>query len=73
MEVNDENGTNLSRNNLTNEGSGTFIKEVKKTEIAASLQQFAEKTARFCDNVPGHFNFFHSFWQIPTLKFPFCR
>ena len=54
MEVNDENGTNLSRNNLTNEGSGTFIKEVKKTEIAASLQQFAEKTARFCDNVPGH-------------------
>ena len=24
MEVNDENGTNLSRNNLTNEGSGTF-------------------------------------------------
>ena len=55
MEVNDENGTNLSRNNLTNEGSGTFIKEVKKTEIAASLYQFAGKTARFCVNGPGPF------------------
>ena len=25
-----------------------------KTETAASLKQFAEKTARFCDNVRGH-------------------
>ena len=31
------------------------IQIYQRIKTAASLQQFAEKTARFCDNVPGHF------------------
>ena len=36
MEVNDENGTNLSRNNLTNEGSGTFTFQLFSLLLANS-------------------------------------
>ena len=36
----------------------------KKTETAASLQQFAGKTARFCGNVPGPFKHFASLFQL---------
>ena len=33
------------------------IQIYQRIKTAASLQQFAEKTARFCDNVPGHLTY----------------
>ena len=36
-------------------------------------QIFQEIISQMKEAVLLHFNFFQSFWQIPTLKFPFCR
>ena len=57
MEFNDENGTNVSRKNLTNEGSGTSY-------LCTFTRDNDFYISTFFGTLP---------LQDSTLKFPFCR